>query len=316
MNIQGKVETTSKEGELGAPQGYYWIKLADMDILVSITMNVKVGEQLSIEAINTNLGLRAQRIEKIDSQAKSDYQSLVTECKGIVERAKRSAEDFIKANWELGKRLLDVETVYGEGTISKLAKDLTVDPSHIYHCIRFAEKHPQFSATKISPILDRIQNLTWRDIRKSLAEPRKSTSLPDTIPVSVPLPSNPSATPAELRHAYDPSRKPLPTEGNEPARFFREILTWLEIPHTSEKELHVNTERGPRTYHADFFANHTVLEVDSSAYHDPDKDAQRDKDILTLGFETERFLDTDIAITHKTLSRLREIAAVEEAIPA
>lgn len=125
------------------------------------------------------------------------------------------------------------------------------------------------------------------------------------------LPSNPAATPEELLKAYDPRRKPLPRSESKPALQCREILTWLKWDFVSEKEFNVTTERGPRTYIADFFAYHRILEVDSEL-HDPDKDEQRDKDLLTLGFKTERFLDTDIAITHKTLSRLREITAIEK----
>jgi len=245
-------------------------------------------------------------LQKIES---ADYDQLLARCKPLVASAKQHATDCVKDNWELGKQLLNVETTYGEGTISKLAKDLTVHPSHLYKCIQFAEQLPQFSAIKISPILDRVENLTWTEIRKRLGEPRKSAALPTKLPTALPI--NPPATPEELRHAYDPRREPPPKSESKPALLFREILTWLQIPHVSEKEIQVSTERGSRTYIADFFAYHRILEVDSEL-HDPDKDEQRDKDLLTLGFKTERFLDTDIAITHKTLSRLREIIAIEK----
>ena len=321
MNIQGKVETTSKEGELGAPQGYYWIKLADMDILISITMTVKVGEQLSIEAINTNLGLRAQRIEKIDSPEAGDYSKLVSECKEIISRFKKSAEETARAIWDLGKRIEKVETQYGQGTVKKLSTDLEIHERQLYYCIQFAEKYPRFDLVS-RDFEHRSKSDTfpaWTQIRSSLAEPRKSTSLPTGKPTALPTPSqlpiNPPATPGEIRHAYAPERAPLPTEGNKPARLFREILNWLQINHISEEELHVTTEHGPRTYHADFLVGRHILEVDSEL-HDPDRDEQRDKDLKTLGYDTVRFRDTEIQAAHKLLSCLRQVAAIEEAIPA
>jgi len=250
--------------------------------------------------------LSLQKIQDVD------YDTLLIQCKALVGEAKEHAKRYVKDYWQVGKLLLEVPSKYGDGTMLRLARDLNKNKSELYACREFAEKEPDFGAFEARFSTSRKFEMglpPWSEIRKGLYEPRKPTSLPTALPI------NPSATPDELRRAYDPRREPPPTSESKPALMFREILNWLQINHISEKELHVTTEHGPRTYHADFLVGRHILEVDSEL-HDPDRDEQRDKDLKTLGYDTVRFRDTEIQAAHKLLSCLRQVAAIEEAIPA
>jgi len=219
----------------------------------------------------------------------------------------RVLEELLDLKWKVGEAVTVARVQQNDLAFRELGDKTGIDYTDLARSVKFYNMYPDGNY----PLKPWRQHIVEFSAKRETESPHIKQIESSDQSVIKQLPSNPPATPEELRHAYDPRREPLPTSESKPALLFREILTWLHIPHISEKELNVTTDRGPRTYIADFFANHTILEVDSEL-HDPDKDEQRDKDLLALGFETERFLDSDIAITHKTLSRLREFLVVEK----
>ena len=294
MKVSGRIEAISKEAEHNAPSGWYLARLGGQDILVQVGMTVgKIGETVEVECVGSKIGLKAQSITKIDSTsitAHNDYTSLYNECKEIIERTKKSI-------WDLGKRLLDVETSYGKGTIQRLAKDLHVSDSYLYNSIRVAEKYPTVEK------FHAVENLPIEKIVKSTVEKPRSSGKTVSTNVPAPLPVNPSATPQELEQAYKGHQKtPLPKEDSQPERQMRFILETVKgLPAwTSQDPITIDE----KTYHADFLVgNRLVIEVDSDL-HNPDKDCERDKALAKAGYETRRFNTVQIQIVHDFLMKL------------
>lgn len=100
------------------------------------------------------------------------YQELITDLK------KLAFEGIVKTKWQIGKRIMEDELKfdkpeYGSHRIENIAKDVQGSVADIYLCIQFAKKYPELSTA--------VENLSWREVRKSL--PEKKRVKPETPPL-------------------------------------------------------------------------------------------------------------------------------------
>jgi hypothetical protein len=304
VKVDGEVEAVSREGELGAPGGHVWIKLKEnsQTYLAPITVaaTIRKGQQVVLQCVESHLGLKVQSVA---APAKTEgYEALLERCQNIVAQTRRSALDYIKANWELGKELVNIPREQGEATVKRLAADLAVSYGQLYHCMKFAEKFPEFKAVE-RQFVPSVQNLTWRGLRASLYEKRQVAKGKESTGEPKQLPSNPAATAEELVEAYRPERKPLPRSESKPALQMRHILNILHIDHVTEEPIPVEGARGPITYIADFLIGTLIVEVDSSL-HDPDSDQERDEALRKANYAVLRFPDSQVAAAYDLIIQL------------
>lgn len=307
--VEGEVEAISKEGQIGAGAGHCWVKLKNGETYLANvlqTVSLKEGQHIKFTyQAGGGAGLAAQitQILPTEEATFSGYEGVVNRCRELITQAKRTALDFIKSRWALGKELLDVPRKYGEGTITKLAADLGVKEKLLYDCMKFAERYPQFEVRELEKLGD---SLAWRSMRRQFSSADENSTGN--------LPSNPTATPDELVEAYDPKRKPLPRSETKPELQMRSILEELGIKHVSQEPITAETKRGPTVYMADFVIKHNlILEVDSPL-HKPDRDQERDEALRKAGYHTIRFESKQIESAFNLINRLKRAVASAEAV--
>jgi very-short-patch-repair endonuclease len=307
LSVSGKVEKVSKVGEreLGLVAGIYLVTIAGQDIRFPEGLHVRPGDNVTVQTVRSKDGALAQSVEKIDSTditAHNDYAGLLAECKTIVERAKKSAEDFVKANWELGRRLVGAETTYGEGTVQKLADDLGVSKTYLYNCIGVAEKYKEpITFTKFHS----VENLTWKGLVKSTVNHPRSAQPVIKESATPSLPHNEPATPQELVEAYrtGPPKGP-DTKDTGPELQLRYILENLKDFPSFVTQLPVETKNKPRVPDV-LVLSQLDIEADSK-FHDPDDDKERDEDLRSVGIETLRLNSVRIQVAHDVIKDIRQ----------
>lgn len=71
---------------------------------------------------------------------------------------------IIICKWKMGERITrDWKKFNKEHTIKKLAEDLKVSQSHLYHCTKFYEKYPDYNT-----IINNFQIYSWNYIINNL----------------------------------------------------------------------------------------------------------------------------------------------------
>lgn len=128
---------------------------------------------------------------ELEKEMEEDYQMLVSDCIEIVKKIRKASKDVVEYWYELGTRILDDDSYicgkWGSGLfVKRLAEDIGVNKSAIYHAMCFAKEFPDLEKCltdkKLSP-------LTWSYIvHKVLYEPKPK---PKTKPLVTSKPSVP-----------------------------------------------------------------------------------------------------------------------------
>ena len=306
--VQGEIEAISKENELQAGPNFCWLKLKNGQTFLANVLQaatLKVGEPIKFTYQESRAGPRITQVLEKKEVEPSGYDGLLNRCRGIVTKAKQSAVEFIKAKWELGKELSSLPQEYGTSTIERLSVDLGLSVSTLRHCIGFALRFPQFDPKKIATAYGFEEDaLSWRKVRLPVPT-ENDTAVPN-------LPSNPAASPAELVKSFDPRHKPPPTSGGQPElQTFSLLVKELKLKILYQQPVTIPTGKGghPQSYVLDFCnsARTVDIEIDSDL-HDPDDDAERDKNLKKIGIETVRIPGADILTTYKTIKALKKVA--------
>lgn len=304
--VQGEIEAVSKENEFAAGPRFCWVKLKDGDsYLANVlqTIALKPGEPIKFTCQQSRGGLQIVQILTSEEHEVSGYDGLLSRCRELVAQAKHSGVEFIKASWRLGKEISKIPRERGEGTIKKLAEDLDVGFDYLYRCIRLVERFPDADANFMTV----IKSLTWRELTGP-AEKKPETSA---------LPVNPSATPAELVESYNTERKRPPTSGGKPElQTFSLLVKELNLNILYQQPVTIPAGKGhhPQSYILDFCNSAKTIDIEiDSDLHNPDDDAERDKNLKKIGIHTVRIPGSDILTTYKTIKALKKAAEKAEA---
>lgn len=114
-------------------------------------------------------------------ETESWYQTLVDECQAIkVELNTIAAISIFKRNWEIGKLVLEENTMerektYGKRIIDNLSKDLGFSASALYQFIQFYKNFPATKYKEFEKVeLELPKNMTWgRYVKEELGERSK-----------------------------------------------------------------------------------------------------------------------------------------------
>jgi hypothetical protein len=311
LKVTGKIEAIAKEGEHGVPAGWHLVRVGGQDVLFQLGMSPgKVGDGVLVECVGSKIGLKAISVERTtgDITTSKDYASLCNDCKEINRRIKKSLADSVIGTWELGRRILDFDPKYGDGTITRLAADLSVSVRYLYYCKETAEAYETKADLQrdLEAKIARGAKLeSFTDFRKTLVEKPRSPPSDRAGYASTPagLPVNPSATPQELVDAYRIEPKPLPEAGGSgPEVIMHQFLGRLKIPYTSEVPMEREDGKPAK---ADFvIANNLILE-NTNDLHESEKDIPRDKGLAGNGRLVFRIHD-DVLRAYKPPMEVKE----------
>jgi len=130
---------------------------------------------------------------ELEEHLEENYQTLVEDCIGIVKKIRQISEDVVRYWHELGTRIMEDDSYkmgkWGSGLLVKrLAEDIGVNKSAIYHALRFAKILPDLEKCltdkKLSPS-------TWSYIvHNVLYEPKQAKAKPKPEVISKPAVPN------------------------------------------------------------------------------------------------------------------------------
>lgn len=117
---------------------------------------------------------------ELEKELEKDYQVLVSDCIEIVKKIRKESKDVVRYWHELGTRILEDDNYkigkWGSGVfIKRLAEDIGVNKSAIYHAIRFAKSFPDLETCLIDK---KLSPSTWSYIVHNLLyEPKPKLSV-------------------------------------------------------------------------------------------------------------------------------------------